>query len=158
MVTEPIKWIGTPEACARLGVTLRTLYRFIDEGQLPAYKMGRVIRLQASDVDAFIDRARITPGTLEHLYPDPRGSQADRATAGGSPGDDDAGDDDAGEGHAGEGHAGEGHAGEGHAGEGNDGDRAGAGRGLRDQTNESSGEGPGWGARTTPEEGDEEDL
>ena len=143
MVTEPIKWIGTPEACARLGVTLRTLYRFIDEGQLPAYKMGRVIRLQASDVDAFIDRARITPGTLEHLYPDPRGSQADRATAGGSPGDDDAGDDDAGEGHAGE---------------GNDGDRAGAGRGLRDQTNESSGEGPGWGARTTPEEGDEEDL
>ena len=72
-MSEPIKWIGTPEACARLGVTLRTLYRFIDEGQLPAYKMGRVIRLQAHEVDAFIDKARIVPGTLEHLYPDPRG-------------------------------------------------------------------------------------
>jgi excisionase family DNA binding protein len=72
-VSEPIKWIGTPEACARLGVTLRTLYRFIDEGQLPAYKMGRVIRLQAHEVDAFIEKARIVPGTLEHLYPDPRG-------------------------------------------------------------------------------------
>jgi len=81
-VTEAIEWIGTPEACARLGVTLRTLYRFIDEGQLPAYKMGRVIRLQAHEVDAFIERARIEPGTLEHLYPDPRGNQASRGRDG----------------------------------------------------------------------------
>ena len=69
---DPIRWFGTREACERLGVTLRTLYRFIDEGQLPAYKMGRVIRLQAADIDNFIDRMRITPGTLEHLYPEPR--------------------------------------------------------------------------------------
>jgi excisionase family DNA binding protein len=66
--------MGTRDACERLGVTLRTLYRFIDEGQLPAYKMGRVIRLQASDVDAFIDKMRIQPGSLEHLYPEPKTS------------------------------------------------------------------------------------
>lgn len=65
------EWIGTPEACARLGVTLRTLYRFIDSGQLPAYKMGRVIRLRAHEVEEFIQSARIAPGTLEHLYPEP---------------------------------------------------------------------------------------
>jgi excisionase family DNA binding protein len=94
-VTETIKWIGTPEACARLGVTLRTLYRFIDEGQLPAYKMGRVIRLQAHEVDAFIEKTRILPGTLEHLYPDPRGAQVSRSTA--------AGGDDAGAGGTGSG-------------------------------------------------------
>jgi excisionase family DNA binding protein len=82
ITAETIKWIGTPEACARLGVTLRTLYRFIDEGQLPAYKMGRVIRLQAQEVDAFIERARIVPGTLEHLYPDPRGGQPGRGQQG----------------------------------------------------------------------------
>lgn len=64
-------WIGTPEACARLGVTLRTLYRFIDAGQLPAYKMGRVIRLRAHEVEEFIQNARIAPGMLEHLYPEP---------------------------------------------------------------------------------------
>jgi excisionase family DNA binding protein len=75
-MTDSIRWMGTPEACARLGVTLRTLYRFIDEGQLPAYKMGRVIRLQASEVDEFIARMRIQPGTLEHLYPEPKGPQA----------------------------------------------------------------------------------
>ena len=73
MATEPIEWISTPEACARLGVTLRTLYRFIDEGLLPAYKMGRVIRLQAHELDSFIERARIVPGTLEHLYPEVKG-------------------------------------------------------------------------------------
>src|ERR1700694_2699414 len=72
VVSDPIQWMGTREACERLGVTLRTLYRFIDEGQLPAYKMGRVIRLQASELDAFIERMRIQPGSLEHLYPEPR--------------------------------------------------------------------------------------
>jgi len=71
-MSEPIHWMGTREACERLGVTLRTLYRFIDEGQLPAYKMGRVIRVQAADVDDFIRRMRIEPGTLEHLYPEPK--------------------------------------------------------------------------------------
>jgi excisionase family DNA binding protein len=71
-VSESIQWLGTRDACERLGVTLRTLYRFIDEGQLPAYKMGRVIRLQAADLDAFIERMRIQPGSLEHLYPEPK--------------------------------------------------------------------------------------
>lgn len=74
-MAQPVKWIGTPEACARLGVTLRTLYRFIDEGQLPAYKMGRVIRLQEHEVEEFIERTRIAPGTLEHLYPEARSGQ-----------------------------------------------------------------------------------
>jgi len=55
------------------------LYRFIDEGLLPAYKMGRVIRLQAHELDSFIERARIVPGTLEHLYPDPRGAPGEPA-------------------------------------------------------------------------------
>ena len=71
-MSEAIQWMGTREACERLGVTLRTLYRFIDEGQLPAYKMGRVIRVQADDIDDFIKRMRIEPGTLEHLYPEPK--------------------------------------------------------------------------------------
>lgn len=66
--------MGTREACDRLGITLRTLYRFIDEGQLPAYKMGRVIRVQESDLLAFIERMRIAPGSLEHLYPEPKAS------------------------------------------------------------------------------------
>lgn len=66
----PEQWLGTKEASERLGITLRTLYRLIDEGQIPAYKFGRVIRLQSADVENFVSAARIEPGTLEHLYPD----------------------------------------------------------------------------------------
>ena len=68
---EPeIEWLSTQDAARRLGITPRTLYRFIDLGDLPAYRLGRVIRLKADDVAAFIDASRIEPGTLEHLYPD----------------------------------------------------------------------------------------
>jgi excisionase family DNA binding protein len=65
-----ITWLSTAEAAARLGITPRTLYRFIDEGLLPAYRFGRVIRLQQAEVDEFIIRSRIAPGSLEHLYPE----------------------------------------------------------------------------------------
>lgn len=65
-----IEWLSTQDAARRLGVTPRTLYRFIDLGELPAYRLGRVIRLKAVDVDAFIEASRIQPGSLEHLYPE----------------------------------------------------------------------------------------
>ncbi|MDG2114136.1 MAG: helix-turn-helix domain-containing protein [Actinomycetota bacterium] len=73
MTTDEIEWLSTKEAARRLGITPRTLYRFIDAGELPAYRMGRVIRLQQTDVVAFIEHCRVEPGTLEHLYPDPQG-------------------------------------------------------------------------------------
>ncbi len=65
-----IEWLSTQEASRRLGITTRTLYRFVDQGDLAAYRMGRVIRVKATDVDAFIEKSRIEPGTLEHLYPE----------------------------------------------------------------------------------------
>jgi excisionase family DNA binding protein len=74
-----IVWLSTGEAADRLGVTPRTLYRFIDEGQLPAYRFGRVIRLQQGEVDAYIQRCRIQPGELEHLYPEVATTSSDRA-------------------------------------------------------------------------------
>jgi excisionase family DNA binding protein len=68
-----IHWLSTQAAARRLGITPRTLYRFIDHGDLPAYRFGRVIRLKAHEVDAFIESSRIKPGELEHLYPEPVG-------------------------------------------------------------------------------------
>jgi excisionase family DNA binding protein len=63
-------WLSTKEAAERLGITPRTLYRFIDHGEIPAYRLGRVIRLKQGEVDEFVERSRIAPGELEHLYPD----------------------------------------------------------------------------------------
>ncbi|MGI8574500.1 MAG: helix-turn-helix domain-containing protein [Egibacteraceae bacterium] len=72
MADQEIQWQSTAEAARYLGITPRTLYRLIDEGQIPAYKFGRVIRLKRSDVGAFIEGSRIQPGSLEHLYPEAR--------------------------------------------------------------------------------------
>ena len=65
------RWLGTAAAAKELGVTLRTVYRFLDEGTLPGYRFGRVIRVKAADVQAFVEARRVPPGTLGHLYPPP---------------------------------------------------------------------------------------
>lgn len=70
-MAQELRWLSTAEAAKRLGVTPRTLYRFINEGQVPGYRFGRVIRLKEDEVDLFIESCRIAPGTLEHLYPEP---------------------------------------------------------------------------------------
>ncbi|MDE3087202.1 MAG: helix-turn-helix domain-containing protein [Acidobacteriota bacterium] len=88
-MSEQIRWMSTKEAAEHLGVTLRSLYRFIDEGSLAAYKFGRVIRLKAGDVEQFIESCRIAPGSLEHLYPELKGSALGRGLA--DDGRDDAG-------------------------------------------------------------------
>ena len=63
------EWMGAPAAAKRLGIRLVTLYRIIDSGALPAYKVRRVIRLKRADVDAYIKRCRVEPGTFAHLHP-----------------------------------------------------------------------------------------
>ncbi len=78
-MTDQIRWLSTKDAAELLGVTLRSLYRFIDEGDLVAYKFGRVIRIQEPDVEKFIQASRISPGSLEHLYPEIKGNGNGRA-------------------------------------------------------------------------------
>lgn len=68
-MTDAPRWLSSPKAAKDLGISQRTLYRLINEGQVPAYKFGRVIRLREDEVDAFIERSRIQPGALRHLYP-----------------------------------------------------------------------------------------
>ena len=75
MSSSDIDWLSTKGAAEYLGLTPRTLYRLIDEGQIPAYRFGRVIRIKQSDVDSFIEAQRIEPGTLAHLYPEAAPSQ-----------------------------------------------------------------------------------
>ena len=65
MCVSEVEWLSTTEVARRLGLTARTVYGFIDRGELPAYRMGRVIRVQEPDLAAFIERCRIVPGTLE---------------------------------------------------------------------------------------------
>ena len=73
------EWVGTREAAEQVGVTLRSLYRFIDEGSLPAYKMGRVIRLRSEDLATFCSKR---PGSAGLVHPDPDHDDPDDGLSG----------------------------------------------------------------------------
>ncbi len=45
--------VETREAARQLGVSFRELYALIDAGTLPAYKVGRDIRLRQADLDDY---------------------------------------------------------------------------------------------------------
>lgn len=53
-----------PALAKELGVTMRTVYKLLDAGDLPAYRFGSVIRIKRDDVAAFLERAKIKPGEL----------------------------------------------------------------------------------------------
>ena len=61
-------WLSSGQAAKHLGITPRTLYRLINEGQLEGFRFGRVIRLRLDGVDQFVEQSRIQPGDLSHLY------------------------------------------------------------------------------------------
>lgn len=53
--TNPTYWINSTEACKRLGITDKTLRRYIATGKLRAYRMGeRARRFKAEDLDALM--------------------------------------------------------------------------------------------------------
>lgn len=81
-MTGNVDWLSTADAADALGITTRTLYRFINNGELAAYRFGRVIRVKRVDVEAFIESSRIEPGTLDHLSPDTSTADTEAADAG----------------------------------------------------------------------------
>ena len=74
--------LSTTEAAHRLGITPRTLYRFIDDGRIPAYRFGRLIRVQVVDHEEFIEPCRITPGRWRSREHAPTLSSGDETDAG----------------------------------------------------------------------------
>ena len=47
-----------------LQVSPRQVYRWVDGGQLPAIRLGRIVRIHRSDLNAFIDRLRTNKNHL----------------------------------------------------------------------------------------------
>lgn len=49
------RWVDQREAAEYLGVTDRTIRRFIAEGRLPGYRLGnKMLRLDVADLDALM--------------------------------------------------------------------------------------------------------
>lgn len=69
--------ITVAAAAKLLGLSQHSVEALVDRGELraevtlPTRTRGhRRIRIHRSAIDAFLERARITPGELRHLYPE----------------------------------------------------------------------------------------
>ncbi len=51
------------EAAAWLGFNRKTLVKWIESGELVASRLGKVYRIRQSDIDDFMRRKQIKPGT-----------------------------------------------------------------------------------------------
>jgi two-component system, chemotaxis family, chemotaxis protein CheY len=63
VIPSPEAFLTTEEVLAYLQVNLRTVYRLIDAGKLPAVRVGRQWRFRRRDIDAWLDEQR--PVTAE---------------------------------------------------------------------------------------------
>ena len=72
--SEHEAFLTTEEVLDYLQVNLRTVYRLIDAGKLPAVRVGRQWRFRRKDIDTWLDRQHQAAPTLP-------GAQAPRPTA-----------------------------------------------------------------------------
>lgn len=54
------------EAGKLLGVTERTIWTLVDQGELPAVRFGRSVRIDPSDLRAYIDRCKTAAKGVNH--------------------------------------------------------------------------------------------
>lgn len=69
-MTEP--WVSGDEIARHLGVAKDTVYRWIEARGLPAYRMGRLWRFKASEVDAWVQGG----GGADDEHAKPKGGAA----------------------------------------------------------------------------------
>lgn len=50
----PEPWLSADDIAAHLGVTKDTVYAWITDKRMPAHKVGRLWKFQASEVDAWV--------------------------------------------------------------------------------------------------------
>lgn len=64
-MTEP--WLSADDIAVHLGVTKDTVYTWIVEKGMPAHKVGRLWKFQASEVDDWVRHGR--PATTGEVAP-----------------------------------------------------------------------------------------
>ena len=62
-----------PEAAAYLNVAERYMRRLVTDRRLPYFKVGRLLRFSAEDLDAFLEAGRIEPSSPHPLLVPRRG-------------------------------------------------------------------------------------
>ena len=71
-------------AAAFLGITPRTLRRLLDAGDLKTTRVGRRDLLERTELDGYLQRHRVAPGSLGHLSTSSRQARTDDRSVSGS--------------------------------------------------------------------------
>jgi excisionase family DNA binding protein len=74
-------FLTTEEVLEYLQVNLRTVYRLIKAGKIPAVRVGRQWRFRKRDIDAWLDSQRLRGGTRATPAPAPSAAPVSRPTA-----------------------------------------------------------------------------
>jgi excisionase family DNA binding protein len=61
------------QAAARINMSVRYVRRLIAERRIPFHKIGRCVRLKASDLDAHVTADRVEPITASSVWRNMRG-------------------------------------------------------------------------------------
>lgn len=69
-------FLTTEEVLEYLQVNLRTVYRLIKAGRIPAVRVGRQWRFRKRDIDAWLDSQRTQPSSAAPAYTPPRHRRA----------------------------------------------------------------------------------
>jgi excisionase family DNA binding protein len=56
------RWLNAQEVADHLGFKLQTVYRQIARGIIPASKIGRSVRIDSNELEAFLANSRIARG------------------------------------------------------------------------------------------------
>jgi excisionase family DNA binding protein len=48
------RWLSVEEAVARLGVSKRTIYRWLESGKVTVHRVGHLWKFKASEVDTWV--------------------------------------------------------------------------------------------------------
>ena len=81
-------FLTTEEVLEYLQVNLRTVYRLIKAGKIPAVRVGRQWRFRKRDIDAWLDSQRPRGGTrpADRAFPSSRRRARGRAVPARAPG------------------------------------------------------------------------
>ena len=55
----PESWLSADQIAAHLGVTKDTVYAWVAHKQMPAHKIGRLWKFQASEVDDWVRNGQV---------------------------------------------------------------------------------------------------
>ena len=69
LATHPEVHISLDALAAYWGLAVQTLRKWVRQGKLPAYRMGRALRVKVADAHALEVRAIVSRGTL-HSAPE----------------------------------------------------------------------------------------